>query len=559
MECSEEDYRKFLAETMPYTNFVETPYFRNYVDAFENLAETKNKRRQKSFQNMNVEEQSAWLNQRFYTLVKEREREKLRYFAMVYQQTVLVITAPVENKKQKSFLGYDWTNRRGNEGIVILNEGGMLYNPQNRSARDTFAALIRSTFEHTQAITEYPKEYYKYFPLKDMIDFTRIDFNKSIRTTGVNRMKLSSKYPLRQLTDFVDVIRGVTYDKTDQVLDETPNVILTADNITLDGHFEVSKKIYLRENKIIPDEKRLKDKDCFICFSSGSLQHIGKVAYISGDTKYYAGGFMGILRPKAKDEVPQYIYFVLNTPFMRDYVRNDAAGANIKNLSNQIGKIKIPVPPVEIQKKIVDECVEIEGEYQTTRMAIDDYRARIEVLFQKFDVIGGETIKLDATDKFQMTIGKRVLSSELLPTGIPVYSANVQEPFGYIRASFFKDYNVGTILWGIDGDWDVRYIPPQMPFYPTDHCGTLRVQATDVNARYLAFALHAEGERRRFTRTNRPSLDRVRALRLELPPKQQQDVFVNEVERMESQIAKLEEKRKMLEGKKQGILKKYLL
>ena len=57
-------------------------------------------------------------------------------------------------------------------------------------------------------------------------------------------MKLSSKYPLRQLTDFVDVIRGVTYDKTDQVLDETPNVILTADNITLDGHFEVSKKIY---------------------------------------------------------------------------------------------------------------------------------------------------------------------------------------------------------------------------------------------------------------------------------------------------------------------------
>lgn len=98
---------------------------------------------------------------------------------------------------------------------------------------------------------------------------------------------------------------------------------------------------------------------------------------------------MGILRPKAKDEVPQYIYFVLNTPFMRDYVRNDAAGANIKNLSNQIGKIKIPVPPVEIQKKIVDECVEIEGEYQTTRMAIDDYRACIEVLFQKFDVIGG--------------------------------------------------------------------------------------------------------------------------------------------------------------------------
>ena len=86
--------------------------------------------------------------------------------------------------------------------------------------------------------------------------------------------------------------------------------------------------------------------------------------------------------------------------------------------------------------------------------------------------------------------------------------------------SIFKDYNVGTILWGIDGDWDVRYIPPQMPFYPTDHCGTLRVQATDVNARYLAFALHAEGERRRFTRTNRPSLDRKRLTTHRIPPDQ---------------------------------------
>lgn len=559
VECDEEDYRKFLAESASYTDFAETPYLQNYVDAFENLAEIKNKRRQKAFQNMKIEDQSKWLDQHFYALVKKREREKLCYFAMVYQQTVLVITAPAENKKQKNFLGYDWTNRRGNEGIVILHEGGMLYSPGNRSAQDTLAGMIRSTFEDMQVASRYPNEYAKYLPLKDMIDFTRFDFNKSIRTAGFNRMKLSSKYPLRKLTDFVDVIRGVTYDKQDEVLEETSNAILTADNITLDGHFELSKKIYLREDKMLPDEKRLKGKDCFVCFSSGSLQHVGKLAYISNDTEYYAGGFMGILRPKNGDVIPQYIFFVLNTPIMRDYVRNDAAGANIKNLSNQMGKLKIPVPSIKVQKKIVDGCMEIEDEYQATRKAIDDYRSRVEKLFQELDVIGGMTIKLGATDKFALAIGKRVLSSELLPAGVPVYSANVQEPFGYIGTPFFEDYDVGSILWGIDGDWDVRYLPPQTPFYPTDHCGTLRVQTTEVNARYLAFALRAEGKRQRFTRTNRPSLDRVRALRLELPPKHQQDAFVNEVERMESEIETLEEKRKTLEEKKQGVLKKYLL
>ena len=221
--------------------------------------------------------------------------------------------------------------------------------------------------------------------------------------------------------------------------------------------------------------------------------------------------------------------------------------------------LMIPVPPRDIQKEIIDELAELDDEFLSTRMSIVDYRSRIEKLFQEFDVIGGMTIKLGATDKFALAIGKRVLSSELLPAGVPVYSANVQEPFGHIGTPFFEDYDVGSILWGIDGDWDVRYLPPQTPFYPTDHCGTLRVQTTEVNARYLAFALRAEGKRQRFTRTNRPSLDRVRALRLELPPKHQQDAFVNEVERMESEIETLEEQRKTLEEKKQGVLKKYLL
>ncbi len=33
---------------------------------------------------------------------------------------------------------------------------------------------------------------------------------------------------------------------------------------------------------------------------------------------------------------------------------------------------------------------------------------------------------------------------------------------------------------GIDGDWMVNYLPPNKPFYPTDHCGILQVLTDDV-------------------------------------------------------------------------------
>ena len=48
-----------------------------------------------------------------------------------------------------------------------------------------------------------------------------------------------------------------------------------------------------------------------------------------------------------------------------------------------------------------------------------------------------------------------------------VYSANIYEPVGKItREGILKDYNVPSVLWGIDGDWMVNFIEAKIPFYP---------------------------------------------------------------------------------------------
>lgn len=88
---------------------------------------------------------------------------------------------------------------------------------------------------------------------------------------------------------------------------------------------------------------------------------------------------------------------------------------------------------------------------------------------------------------------------------MPVYSANVKEPFGYFDDLLIEDFSVPSVLWGIDGDWMTAYIPENTEFYPTDHCGVLRCKSLEVNPRYFAHILEAEGKKWAFpVRIERP-------------------------------------------------------
>lgn len=293
----------------------------------------------------------------------------------------------MDNAKQKEFLGYDWSNRKGNEGIQILTSGGKMYCDADRKADGTLASTVRKSFiGETPVFTADNSLYGGISATVDMLDFSRLSFNKTIKASAKEKIELKSKYPLDLLTKYCKIIKGVTYDKVNQTLNETQNVILTADNITLDGHFDVKKKVFLVNELVLDADKKLGKNDIFICFSSGSKKHVGKVAFIDSDTHYYAGGFMGIIR--CFDNVnPKYIFNVLNSAQMRQYISAESTGGNIQNLSNKILEIKVPIPPMNVQNNIVFECEKIDAEYNSTRMSIEEYRSKIETLFDDLEVI----------------------------------------------------------------------------------------------------------------------------------------------------------------------------
>ena len=158
-----------------------------------------------------------------------------------------------------------------------------------------------------------------------------------------------------------------------------------------------------------------------------------------------------------------------------------------------------------------------------------------------------------------MSIGKRVLDKELVSDGtIPVFSANVNEPFGYIDKLLITDFSMPSVLWGIDGDWMTSYMPESKEFYPTDHCGVLRCKTEEVNPRYLVHILEVEGRKMGFSRSYRASIDRVQGIVFSVPERYLQDTIIAQIKAIESQINEANKKLEELAGKTAEIVERYL-
>ena len=120
------------------------------------------------------------------------------------------------------------------------------------------------------------------------------------------------------------------------------------------------------------------------------------------------------------------------------------------------------------------------------------------------------------------------------------------------------DFSKDSVIWGIDGDWMVNTIPANVPFYPTDHCGVLRIKTDDVLPKYMAYLLQKEGERVGFSRTYRASLDRIQSLIVSVAPIEAQKQAVAQVELYEAEIAKAQAVMDGCAARKKAILDKYL-
>ena len=161
-------------------------------------------------------------------------------------------------------------------------------------------------------------------------------------------------WKIMRLGDIVEIKRGLTYSKNDEV-ETSEKIVLRSNNINLDNHqFDFTELKYLKPSFDIPADIYLQKGDLLMCMSNGSKAHLGKVALYEGDSNRYAfGGFMAALSHK-DSVIGKYLFYAMTTPMYKEYIKALSDGANINNLKvRDIEAFTIPVPPLAEQERIV--------------------------------------------------------------------------------------------------------------------------------------------------------------------------------------------------------------
>ena len=557
IDVGENEYRAFLEKSLSIVGLEASEYFKMYVAAFADSADARNLLKAKAYQQKSADEQAAVYLERLYSYISSIEREKLFYFSLVYQQTTVIITAPADNQAQKEFLGYDWSNRKGNEGIQIITPGGKMYDDADRAAEGTLANAVKASFEG--AVPQFSADQRVYGAVaatKDMLDYSRVSFNKSIRVSVNKKIVIESKYPLKTIDELQVLLkRGKSPTYGDSKVQ-----IIKSGQARGYRDFDFSTKYYLAENTEL-DERKLQKGDILI--NSTGVGTAGRVTLFELDGDYAADSHITIFRPNS-EVLPAFVLLVLSSVvgFKTLEKMADGSSGQVELSIETIKNIKIPTPPIPVQQKIVDACAEIDEEYNIARRSIETYRQKIAELFAELDAAmpaSGDRLSLSDTEKFSIAIGKRVLGKELVSNGkIPVYSANVTAPFGFIDKLLITDFSVPSVLWGIDGDWMTSYIPEETAFYPTDHCGVLRCKTSAVNPRYLAHILEVEGGKMGFSRAYRASIDRVQGITFTVPDISMQNDAMSKAADYEIAIKELEGSLEKIAARRSEMIRKAL-
>ena len=564
IDVGENEYRAFLNKSLSVADLEGSKYFKMYVTAFADSADAKNLLKTKAYQQKSADEQAAVYLERLYSYASSIEREKLFYFSLVYQQTTVIITAPADNKAQKEFLGYDWSNRKGNEGIQIITPGGKMYDDADRVAQGTLAHSIKKSFDGmAPSFNEEQATYASVVNTKNMLDYSRVNFNKALRTSVKKAFHISSKYPLVKLASVCDL----NTSKTE--IHDTPDDLLVSfiDMASVSSEGFIERKADRPYGEVRNGGYTYFAEGDFIIAKITPCMENGKCAIAEGLTNGIGFGSSEFhtFRCHASEILTKFLFLLLNQTTVRKAAEDAMTGASGHRRvpATFYEEMLIPVPPIPVQQQVIDECAKIDEEYNATRMSIETYRQKTADLFAELNAVmsttEGNRLSLSDTEKFSVAIGKRVLDKELASNGtIPVYSANVTSPFGFIDKLLITDFSVPSVLWGIDGDWMTSYLPSDMPFYPTDHCGVLRCKTSEVNPRYLAHLLEVEGGKMGFSRSYRASIDRVQGITFTVPDISIQNNAMSKVADYEMAIKELEGSLEKIASRRSEIIRKAL-
>lgn len=547
-EIAFDDYVSFV-NGKPSNAFCNLEIYNDYKVWFDDLTEIKNLKKSKSFTELSGDEQYRKLEKMFFDKVYEIEKDKILYFILTYSQKT-VITKIGEKQAEKEFLGYEFSNRRGHEGIKMLPSGTKLYDEEYTLNPEKANSYIYNAFlNKTDVIDDSVSNNISIIRTTNLITFSTTQFEKIISTNQKKTLNWETIWGEReiiQLSNICDILKGVSITKRQT---QMGNIPVVAGGKQIAYHHNISNR----------------DKNVITVSASGA--NAGYVNF--WNIPIFASDCNTISSKNESRYITKYIFFCLKN-IQKNIYSLQKGQAQPHVYADDLAQIKIPITPMEIQQKIVDEfeCIEKTEKNQTEKLNILKNSIMQENYFEYAD---------ERIEKIAVMI-QRGKSAKYGTSNIQIIKSGQARGYNdfdfsqkhYVAESFVSDERnlqkgdilinstgVGTAgrvtLFDLDGD-----------FVVDSHITIVRIDNAKAIPKYIMYALANIGFKNIEAMANGQSgqielaLPTIKSMRVPLPSLDKQKEIVGEIETIEMEIKNIQDEIKQLSEQKKAILEKYL-
>ena len=499
------------------------------------------------------------------------EKEKLLCFLLTHDQEVVLVKAG-KGKEQKQFLGYEFSKSRGREGLHWLSGGTKLYDesdPLNPEKVNSY--IYRAYLNQRAPVAPELSRYVSYVPLSSLIEYGTSKFDKVINP-GKRRELLHSVYPQKELGELCEIKIGGTPSRDVPEYFSGSNLWVSVSE--LNGGVITDTKEKITDEAVRNSNVKLIPKGTTLVSFKLSL---GKTA-VAGRDLYTNEAIAALIPKDGSALLGRYLFYLFDGKLIDlDNLKGNNVFGKSLNSEHMRRNVRIPLPPLDIQQKIVDEMAQIEKKMAQAEQDLGSCRSSIVHLVNGVAAPQEKPLSQIAI----CNPSKSALSDMPDTMAVSFVEMAAVSNDGHITGAVDRllgDVRKGSYTYFRENDIIVAKITPCMENgkcalavgltngigmgsseFHVFRCGDLVLPGylfaflnrASVREAAEAVMTGASGHRR-------VPIEFYRQLSIPLPPISEQRRIVAEIQQVEDQISLLNGQLNMLRMEKDAVLKKYL-
>lgn len=262
--------------------------------------------------------------------------------------------------------------------IKVSNDGYDLGAQRREHDKNDLPLALEAFNAYKESISSgKPFDEEKYSSICTLVEKEKIAANKDIVLSGeryVEGKVTQTEFELLKLGELCDVRDG-THDSPKYVLDGFP--LVTSKNI-IDGKID-----FTNVNLISKDDLDKVNKRSFVDDGDLIMPMIGTIGnpIIVKKDREFGIKNVALIKPKENSIINNvYLKYILGSETINEHFLNEAKGVAQKYLSlGFLRDLEIPLPPLEIQEKIVKEIEGYQKIIDGAKMVVDNYKPTISI------------------------------------------------------------------------------------------------------------------------------------------------------------------------------------